>query len=263
MPKPRNDISLDHVRRCLAYDRETGIFTGLDAPREYFQTEMHWTEWRRKRVGLPFGEGVLEGSRVTVLVPFDGQNVTIIAARLAFALANNRWPDPMLVIDHKNRDPRDDRARNLRESTDGENIRNSRNNPFPPDTPARMLSVERDALFAAIREKEVRRREACGERPPPASKAVSLPAAFNVKYATVPEVCVYTRLSRSEVERKMRDGSYQSFLASRAKRLIVFASVLADIEKHIAAGPLLDIRPPRNPKHRAKTIAKASANVEA
>jgi hypothetical protein len=70
-------------------------------------------------------------------------------------------------------------------------------------------------------------------------KPEHLPTDFNPAYATPVEVCAFTRLSRSEIERRLRDGTYQSFLASKNKRLIVFASVLADQKKRIAAGPRL------------------------
>jgi hypothetical protein len=61
-------------------------------------------------------------------------------------------------------------------------------------------------------------------------------ADFNPAYATPEEVVAYTRTSRSEVERRLRDGTYQSFRSTPQRRLIVFASVLADQKRRIEAG---------------------------
>jgi hypothetical protein len=66
-----------------------------------------------------------------------------------------------------------------------------------------------------------------------------LPADFNPRYATLAQVLAYTGLSRSEVERRMRDGTYETFLISPQKRLFVFSSVQADIDKRRAQGQRL------------------------
>jgi hypothetical protein len=66
-----------------------------------------------------------------------------------------------------------------------------------------------------------------------------LPADFNPRFATLDQVLAFTGLSRTEVERRMRDGTYETFLISPQKRLFVFASVQADIEHRRAQGPRL------------------------
>ena len=75
-------------------------------------------------------------------------------------------------------------------------------------------------------------------------KPEHLPADFNPRFATADEVAAYARISRRvvarEVERRMRDGTYESFLAGPNKRLIVFESVIADIERRRSAGPQFD-----------------------
>ena len=40
-------VPLAYVRLCVAYDPRTGIFTGLDRPREHFLTEWDWLDWPR------------------------------------------------------------------------------------------------------------------------------------------------------------------------------------------------------------------------
>ena len=81
-------------------------------------------------------------------------------------------------------------------------------------------------------------------------KPEHLPADFNPRFATQDEVGAYARISRREVERRMRDGTYESFLAGPNKRLIVFASVLADIERRLSQGAQFD--PPLPPGKGAR-----------
>jgi hypothetical protein len=88
-----------------------------------------------------------------------------------------------------------------------------------------------------------------------------LPADFNPRYATVPEVCAFTRLSRTEIERRLRDGVYESFLASRQKRLVVFSTVLEDIERRRKEGARfgLHVGEGRGGSHKRKAEAEAPA----
>jgi hypothetical protein len=71
-------------------------------------------------------------------------------------------------------------------------------------------------------------------------KPEHLPADFNPRFATADEVAAYARISRRVVERRMRDETYESFLAGPNKRLIVFQSVLDDIERRRAQGAMFD-----------------------
>jgi hypothetical protein len=75
---------------------------------------------------------------------------------------------------------------------------------------------------------------------PAKPKPAPLSADFNPRFATPDEVAAYCRVSRRVVERRMRDGTYESFLAGPNKRLIVFATVVDDIERRLAAGAQFD-----------------------
>ncbi len=72
------------------------------------------------------------------------------------------------------------------------------------------------------------------------AKPEHLPADFRPAYATPSEAAAFARISRRVVERRMRDGTYESFLAGPNKRLIVFQSVLDDIERRRAQGAQFD-----------------------
>jgi hypothetical protein len=77
-----------------------------------------------------------------------------------------------------------------------------------------------------------------------------LPADFHPRYATPDEVAAYARLSRREVDRRMRDGTYKSFLAGPNKRLVEFATVLTDIERRASQGPSFGTPEGRKPRGR-------------
>jgi hypothetical protein len=95
-----------------------------------------------------------------------------------------------------------------------------------------------------------------GPRPMPKPKVnpkyLSLPAGFSPVYATVDEVCAYARQSRWTTFQKIRKGRYRTFKDGRIRK-VVFASVLADMERLMAGGdgkPLdpVDKRRPGRPK---------------
>jgi hypothetical protein len=54
---------------------------------------------------------------------------------------------------------------------------------------------------------------------------------------TVEEVALFRRESPSAVQRKMRDGTYVSYLSGDRRRLITRESVLADRARRLAEGP--------------------------
>jgi hypothetical protein len=68
---------------------------------------------------------------------------------------------------------------------------------------------------------------------------------------------LYTGLSRSEVERRLRDGTYESFLISPQRRLVVFSTVLDDIVKRRSQGQRLGehVGEGRGGKRRRKDAA--------
>ena len=98
-----------NIAKLLAYDPETGIFT-----------------WKVKRRGSPHGWkpiGTVAGS----IWP-DGYRVINVngiryrASWIAVVLMTGRWPTKQ--VDHKNRTKDDDRWKNLRTATNGQNQAN-------------------------------------------------------------------------------------------------------------------------------------------
>jgi hypothetical protein len=72
---------------------------------------------------------------------------------------------------------------------------------------------------------------------------ITLPPDFNPIDCTVDEVASWRRESRWTTHKKIREGVYESFLDGRIRK-IVFASVVADRERAIAAS--------RNPTGKRK-----------
>ena len=71
-----------------------------------------------------------------------------------------------------------------------------------------------------------------------AYKPATIPIDFNCVDATVEQVMAYRGESASKVFRKMRDGTYVSYVNGK-RRMIVFASVKLDRDRCIARGPQL------------------------
>lgn len=95
----------DRLRKVLAYDPDTGIFTRLVA--------FHRTRWEGKTAGGP-------GTRGYISIRFDGQRYK--AHRLAWLYVHGEWPSGHL--DHINGAPSDNRIANLRIVTDKQNTWN-------------------------------------------------------------------------------------------------------------------------------------------
>jgi hypothetical protein len=92
-------------------------------------------------------------------------------------------------------------------------------------------------------------------RRPKPYKFLPLPPNFNPLDATVEEVASFRRESIWTVFAKLRDGSYESYLDGRVRK-IIFASVLADRERAIAASR----QPPETEKRRPGRPRKAEAS---
>lgn len=102
MDKERGDIDAALVRMMFNYDPETGLFTRLTSPAPNAPA------------------GAVAGRRNTfgyVQICINGRRY--VAHRLAWLYMTGAWPDE--EIDHINRDPSDNRWRNLRAATRGQN----------------------------------------------------------------------------------------------------------------------------------------------
>lgn len=106
MPKP----SIEHLRRRFAYDPATGFVTYLIAPNN------------RVKVGSVAGHRRRSDGYWTVCVM--GQYLPL--THVIFAVVKGRWP---VQVDHRDRDPSNNRWSNLRESTRSTNMKNAVKKP--------------------------------------------------------------------------------------------------------------------------------------
>ena len=110
MPIPIKDkhrgLTQSRLREVLSYDPETGVFT-----------------WRMARGRSPAGAiagSVRKGSGRRE-INIDGRHYR--SHRLAWFYMTGEWPAEL--VDHRNRQPEDDRWNNLREATNTQNTHNS------------------------------------------------------------------------------------------------------------------------------------------
>lgn len=126
-----NRISIARVKELLTYDPETGVF--------------RWRVSRKghTKAGNRAGYSCTSGRRQICL---DG--VLYQAGHLAWLLSHEQWPHP--TIDHKNRDPSDDRLLNLRVATKRQQVGNMRQKKPERGLPKGVQSYK-DRFTAKIR----------------------------------------------------------------------------------------------------------------
>jgi hypothetical protein len=104
-------ITVDEVRKAVAYDPETGIFTRLDHPGMRPQA-------RARHAGKSAGYISNDGYWRIKIGP-----TKFLAHRLAWVLMTGEWPTAQL--DHRDLDRSNNRWNNLRLATPSQNITNS------------------------------------------------------------------------------------------------------------------------------------------
>jgi len=105
---------VDHVRRVLR--EENGRLFWESRPREQFRGDGSWKSWNSKNAGKEAGT-LADGRWIVTLDGIKIRRYTIV-----WAVHHGAWPSS--EIDHKNRDPLDDRIGNLRLATNSQNQAN-------------------------------------------------------------------------------------------------------------------------------------------
>lgn len=101
----KDDLSAEFIREILSYDALTGLFT--------------WRVSKGRRVRAGGRAGSLDDGYVVIRI--NGKKYR--AHRLAWLWTHGHWPARLL--DHRNREPSDNRLVNLRLATDSQNQANS------------------------------------------------------------------------------------------------------------------------------------------
>lgn len=126
----KKDISLDRVKTLLEYDPDTGIF-----------------RWKIDRGGTARA-GDVAGSFKSdgyVCLKLDGKKYR--AHRIAWLIYHGHWP--LNLIDHRDRDPSNNRISNLREADDYQSARN-RSMPVGKTSGVRGVHRVKDRYIASI-----------------------------------------------------------------------------------------------------------------
>lgn len=100
----RNELSAEYLRKVLFYDPDTGIFT-----------------WYPKRF-RPNG-GIAGHVQANGYVTIRIDDRPYYAHRLAWLYVHREWP--LNLIDHKDRNPSNNRIENLRDATQSQNMANA------------------------------------------------------------------------------------------------------------------------------------------
>ena len=116
-------IPIDYIREALSYDPVTGVLTWLERPREHFRSIHRQRVFNTRYAGLVAGTRSCSGYRMVELM-FSGTRCLVRGHRIAWVLSTGAWP--LNEIDHINGDRCDNRFKNLREATRGEQLQNQK-----------------------------------------------------------------------------------------------------------------------------------------
>lgn len=109
--------TLAYLRACLSYDPTTGVLTWLERPLRHFVDAHAQAAWNGRYAGKVAGSLSKNDGSIYIGI----RDHPYLAHRVIFVLQKGRWPKQ---IDHKNRDPADNRWCNLREATTQQNLWN-------------------------------------------------------------------------------------------------------------------------------------------
>ena len=102
-------LTAETARELLDYDPETGLFTWKERPLKYFRTEGYQRRWNDRYVGQPAFTTKTTGGYLQGYI-FDKK---WFAHRVAWLITHGDWPTH--EIDHRDRDPSNNKLKNLRD----------------------------------------------------------------------------------------------------------------------------------------------------
>jgi len=116
--KPLPDISI--LKDLLEYDSGTGILRWKHRPREMFKNDQAYGAWNTKYAGTIAGHQNAKTRRISVNL----LGRMVFAHRICFTLKKGRNLTPSEKPDHRDGDPANNRADNLREADFAQNCCN-------------------------------------------------------------------------------------------------------------------------------------------
>lgn len=114
-------VAIDVMKQLIRYDPTTGEMYWIERAEHWFcgsDALRICASWNARYAGTRALAGVTRHGYLSGRI----FNRAYLAHHVAFALTHGRWPSPQ--IDHRDGNPSNNRASNLRESTQAENARN-------------------------------------------------------------------------------------------------------------------------------------------
>lgn len=108
-----------YLRSCFRYNKRTGILIWKKRPREHFATQRAFGMWNARYAGKEALTAVNTYGHLAGTL----DNKKYVAHRVIWKLVTGQ--EPPHLIDHRNRKPSDNRWRNFRAATKGQNNINS------------------------------------------------------------------------------------------------------------------------------------------
>jgi hypothetical protein len=170
LARGKRPVTKDYLDRLFTYNPETGDLIWNRRPLSDFKTLRGYGTWNAQNAGLIAGAKTLNktGTPKKIQIRIDG--IVHAAHRLIYIMLDLDLPDGM-EIDHRNRNPFDNRIENLRISTPSQNKCNSgkkHQNSLPKGVFRRRNA--RSPFFASISVSGKRHRGFARKTPEEASK---------------------------------------------------------------------------------------------
>ncbi|MFP3798437.1 HNH endonuclease [Paraburkholderia sp. SIMBA_027] len=110
---------------CFEYDAESGALTWKERPAHHFKTEQACKIFNARRVGTRAGTAQGSDRRLQVHMTYRGVKINAYVTHIAWVMMHRSDPPTGYVIDHQDRDNRNDSKSNLRLATYAQNSANA------------------------------------------------------------------------------------------------------------------------------------------
>jgi hypothetical protein len=118
-------LPVSFLDECFSYDPKTGVIIWKHRPRSHFKTEHGYLIVAGRDAGKKAGREDRIHGYCVIGITYEGSFYAYPYHHIAFALYWRRWPKSD-VVDHRDRNPANNKIKNLRECSHGQNMANQR-----------------------------------------------------------------------------------------------------------------------------------------
>lgn len=112
--------SAGYLRVCLLYEKESGKLFWKKRPRKHFVSQKEFLRWNTRHAGKPAHSSRDKSGHARVTV----DKTLFLTHRVIWKLMTGK--EPKHLIDHKDRNPENNRWKNLRQANDAQSVVNRR-----------------------------------------------------------------------------------------------------------------------------------------